>query len=72
MWPLFNNLGMLDGKEQRFTEAHRVLDEALLLYRALAENAPATYRPDVAMTLLNLGVFFGLDLLWNDESAEGI
>jgi tetratricopeptide (TPR) repeat protein/pimeloyl-ACP methyl ester carboxylesterase len=44
-----NNLGVLDRDQGR-------LEEALQIYRELAQKNPETYRPDVAMTFNNLGV----------------
>ena len=56
-----NNLENLDP-EQRMQEARRHFERALQLRRELAQQNPATYVPDMATTLNNLG---NLDRLQN-------
>jgi tetratricopeptide (TPR) repeat protein len=52
---MLNNLGALHADEHRFAEARQAYEEALAIYRELAEANPAAYRPGVAMMLNNLG-----------------
>src|SRR5262249_5300607 len=50
-----NNLALLDADQNRPEAARNGYDEALKIYRELAQKNPDTYQPDVAMTLNNLG-----------------
>ena len=47
---------MLDRDQNRTEEARKELGEALQIRRELAQKNPETYLPDVAMTLINLGL----------------
>ena len=49
-----NNLGILDRLQNRMDDARQHYEEALKIYRQLAQQNPAKYLPDVAMTLNNL------------------
>src|SRR6266480_1452573 len=49
-----NNLAMLDGDQNRPEGARKGYEEALKIYRDLAQNKPDTYLPDLAMTVNNL------------------
>ncbi len=40
------------------TQALEQYEEALKIRRALAKEHPATYLPDVAMTLINMSIFY--------------
>jgi hypothetical protein len=40
-------------------DAENAFTEALAIRRALAQRDPGAYRPDVAMTLINLGAVYG-------------
>ena len=51
-----NNLGILDSEQNRKEEARKAFEEALGIYRELAQKNPDIYLPDVAMTLNNLGI----------------
>jgi tetratricopeptide (TPR) repeat protein len=51
-----NNLAILHSEQNNNDEALKEYEEALQIYRALAETNPNTYMPDVAMTLNNLAV----------------
>jgi tetratricopeptide (TPR) repeat protein len=50
-----NNLGILESDQNRMDDARTAYDEALKIYRKLAQANPDTYLPDVATTLNNLG-----------------
>ena len=41
-----------------FEQSKLKYEEALQIYRKLAEENPKTYLPDVAMTLTNLAIFY--------------
>ncbi|MGA2967020.1 MAG: tetratricopeptide repeat protein [Terriglobales bacterium] len=49
------NLGLLDGVHNRSDDARRHYGEALNYLRQLAQRDPASYLPDVASTLMDLG-----------------
>nr|HQU86589.1 tetratricopeptide repeat protein [Pyrinomonadaceae bacterium] len=51
-----NNLANLHQAQNRYDEALREYEEALTIYRKLAETNPNTYLPFVALTLNNLAV----------------
>ena len=51
-----NNLGLLDNAQNRWGEARKEAEEALKIYRELAQKEPETYLPYVAATLNNLGI----------------
>jgi len=51
-----NNLGILDNGQNRMDDARLAYEEALRIYRQLAQKNPETYLPDVASTLNNLGI----------------
>jgi len=51
-----NNLAVLHSDQNRDDEALREYEEALAIYRKLAETNPHTFLPFVAMTLNNLAV----------------
>ena len=53
--PIVGTLGNIYQELKRFSDSERSYNEALELYRELAEKNPETYNPDVAMTLNNLG-----------------
>jgi tetratricopeptide (TPR) repeat protein len=50
-----NNLGKLDGVQNRTDDARQHFEEALKIYRQLAQQDSDKYLPDVAGTLNNLG-----------------
>ncbi|MCG8332216.1 MAG: tetratricopeptide repeat protein, partial [Chitinophagales bacterium] len=50
-----NNLAVLQWAKNEYSKAEQSYDEALGIYRELAETNPQTYLPYVAMTLNNLG-----------------
>jgi len=49
-----NNLAILHSDQNNYDEALKEFEEALQIYRQLAETNPHAYLPDVAMTLNNL------------------
>jgi tetratricopeptide (TPR) repeat protein len=49
------NLGLLDGIQNRNDDARREYQEALNYFQQLQQKDPATYLPDVASTLTDLG-----------------
>ena len=51
-----NNLGNSQSDKNEFEVALGVIQEALEIYRKLAQANHQTYLPDVAMTLNNLGI----------------
>jgi hypothetical protein len=51
-----NNLGTLDGAQNRLEAARKEYEEGLKTYRKLAQNYPESYLPEVAQTLNNLGI----------------
>jgi tetratricopeptide (TPR) repeat protein len=51
-----SNLSISFSERRLFAEALKSLEEALSLYRRLAERHPDYYRPDIALNLGNLGV----------------
>ena len=51
-----NNLGILDQDQNQLNEARKEYEEALKIYRELAEKEPETYLPYVPATLNNLGI----------------
>src|SRR5438270_849470 len=51
-----NNLGIPDRDQNRMEEARKEYEEALKIYRELAQKNPETYLPDVATMLNNLGI----------------
>src|SRR5436190_6025014 len=51
-----NNLAMLDAGQNRPEIARKGFEEALKIYRELAQNDPDTHLPDVATTLNNLAI----------------
>jgi len=53
-----NNLANLYRARNELDKAEEAYNEALGLYRALAQNNPSAYHPDVAMTLNNLAVLY--------------
>lgn len=52
---LLNNLGRVDGLQNRLPDAHQHFADALKIYRQLAEQDPNRYLPDLAWTLYSLG-----------------
>jgi tetratricopeptide (TPR) repeat protein len=50
-----HDLGILRHDQELVAEAREHLEEALRIRQQLAEREPRTYRPDLAMTLNNLG-----------------
>ena len=50
-----HNLGTVLSDERSFAKAREAFEEALKIYRGLAQSEPHIYSPDVAMTLNNLG-----------------
>jgi tetratricopeptide (TPR) repeat protein len=53
-----NNLGSLRKAKNQFPEAEAALEEALAIRRTLAEANPQTYLPDLAMTAVNMSIFY--------------
>jgi nephrocystin-3 len=51
---MLNNLGILDRGRNRLERAQRESEEALKIYRELAQKKPETYLPRVAMMLNSL------------------
>ncbi len=62
-----NNLGLMLSELGRREEALKATQEAVELYRALAQSNPDAFQPDLAMSLNNLGL--GLSELGNREEA---
>ncbi len=64
-----SNLEGLDTEQKRMDEARRHFEEALKIYRQLAQQNPDTYLPDMAAKLISLG---NLDLPRNrmDEARQ--
>jgi len=62
---LKNMLGILLKSTNRLDEAEELYREALAVRRALAENDPAAYKPDLAVTCNNLAI-----LLKNTNRTE--
>ncbi|NTU98748.1 tetratricopeptide repeat protein [Candidatus Falkowbacteria bacterium] len=52
------HLAVLQQAKNDFAAAERDYQEALQIRRELARSNPQTYLPDVAMTLINLGLFY--------------
>src|SRR6478672_9361149 len=52
----FKTLDFLDSAQNRLGEARKESEEALKIYRELAQKEPETYLPYVAATLNNLGI----------------
>ncbi|MGF1521950.1 MAG: hypothetical protein ACFBSF_06475 [Leptolyngbyaceae cyanobacterium] len=50
-------LAVLQTDQNNLSPAQANYEEALQIYRTLAEANPRTYLPDVAMTLINLSIF---------------
>lgn len=50
-------LAILDGKQNRWSEAKKEFDEALKISRTLAQESPESNLPDLAWTLNALGLF---------------
>jgi len=55
---LLVSLGNSYAKQNRLKKSEEVYNEALGLYRALAQNNPSAYNPNVATTLNNLAVLY--------------
>jgi tetratricopeptide (TPR) repeat protein len=53
-----NNLANLQKNQNDFTGAEQNYQEALQIYRDLAETNPRTFLPDVALTLINFSIFY--------------
>ncbi len=53
-----NNLGIYYRDNQKMPQAEAAYNEALSLYRQLADQNPNAFLPNVAMTLNNLGLYF--------------
>jgi len=53
-----NNLGNLQRDKNEFEDALKSYKEALEIRRKLAQSNPQSYLPDVAMTLINLSIFY--------------
>src|SRR6267154_548742 len=51
-----NNLGIVDGAQNRAEDARKAFAEAVKIYRELEQKNPGTYLPYVATTLNNLGI----------------
>jgi hypothetical protein len=54
-----NDLGVFDSAENQNHEAEQHYEEALTLYRELAQQDPATYTRYLAATLNNLAFLYG-------------
>ena len=58
----------MDEDQNQVSDARKEYEEALRIYRGLAEKEPETYLPYVAATLINVGI---LDLIQNEpEQVE--
>jgi tetratricopeptide (TPR) repeat protein len=53
-----NNLAVLQKNQNNFSTAATNYQWALRIYRNLAKGNPSAFLPDVAMTLLNLSIFY--------------
>ena len=53
-----NNLAILYSATQRLSDSEQAYQEALGMYRKLAQANPQAYLPDVAITLNNLGALY--------------
>jgi nephrocystin-3 len=51
-----NNLGTIDSARNRMEAARKEYEEAVKIYRELAEKNPENYLPEVAQMLNNLGL----------------
>jgi tetratricopeptide (TPR) repeat protein len=54
---VLDDLGLVDSAQSRLEESRKESEEALKIYRVLAQRQPETYLPHVAITLNNLGIF---------------
>jgi tetratricopeptide (TPR) repeat protein len=52
------NLANLNKARKEFSQAQPLYEEALQIYRQMAQQSPETYLLDVAMTLNNLGLLY--------------
>ncbi len=55
-----NSLAILHEYKDDFAKAKKEFDEALTIYRKLAEDNPCAYLPNVAMTLGNIASYYQL------------
>jgi tetratricopeptide (TPR) repeat protein len=55
---ILNNLAILYSDTQRYTQAEDAYTEAFTIRRALAQQNPAAFNPDVASTLNNLAILY--------------
>jgi len=55
---ILNNIGILYSDNNRMDAALLAYEEALAIRRKLSKTQPQAYLPDVAMTLINLGIFY--------------
>lgn len=62
---ILNNLAVLHSDQNRYEEALIEHEEALLIYRGLAEKIPDTYLPCIAGTLSNLA-----KLYWKENKHD--
>jgi tetratricopeptide (TPR) repeat protein len=53
-----NNLAVLHRAKNELESALQECEEALEIYRNLAIENPSAYLPDVAMTLINIGIYY--------------
>ncbi|MBS0159042.1 MAG: tetratricopeptide repeat protein, partial [Nitrospira sp.] len=63
-----NNLGNLSRDRHDVAAAQAAYDEALHIYRRLAGANPDTYLPNLAMTAVNLSIFYLKSLPDQDKS----
>ena len=65
-----NNLANLQSDQNDYGAAEAGYKEALAVYRELSETNPQTYLPDVAMTLINFGIFYQAEVPDQHQSLE--
>ncbi len=65
-----NNLAVLHSDKNEYEQAQNEYEEALTIYRQLAEVNPASYLPDVAITLINLSIFYLQSKPHQEESIK--
>ncbi|MFK7795838.1 MAG: tetratricopeptide repeat protein, partial [Aureispira sp.] len=53
-----NNLAVLQSDQNDYGKAEKAYLEALEIYQRLAKGNPNTYLPDLAMTQINMSIFY--------------
>ena len=60
----------MNSDQNSYDDALKEYEEALAIRRKLAEANPDTYLPDVAMTLVNLSIYFRHAVAQREQSLE--